>query len=184
MPLSPPAPREPLHTRRYEFRGFRRADRLWDIEGTIVDLKAYAFDNDDRGRVEPGTPVHGMAIRLTLDDTLVIKAIEAVTDYGPYHVCPAITPNFQRMVGVRVGPGWRKAIRDRLSGVAGCTHLVELLTAMATPAYQAILPVLSRERRAAGDPTETWPGLINSCHAYRDDGPLAKKYWPDRYKGS
>jgi hypothetical protein len=184
MPLSPPGERQPLHTRRYEFNGYRRADRLWELEGGIVDLKAYAFDNDDRGRVEPGTPVHQMAIRLTLDDGLTIKAIEAVTDHGPYHVCPAITPNFQRMVGVRIGPGWRKAIRERLGGAEGCTHLVELLIAMATPAYQTILPVLSRERRAAKDPTETWPGLINSCHAYRDDGPLAKKYWPERYKGA
>lgn len=183
MPLSPPGARQPLHTRRYEFNGYRRDDRLWELEGFITDVKAYAFDNDDRGRVEAGEPVHQMAIRLTLDDGLVIRAIEAVTDHGPYRVCPAITPNFQRMVGVKIGPGWRKAIRERLGGAQGCTHLVELLTVMATPAYQSILPVLSRERRAANDPTETWPGLINSCHAYKDDGALAKKYWPDRYRG-
>lgn len=183
MPLSPAAPRQPLHTRRYEFRGYGRADGLWDLEGSIVDLKAYGYQNEERGWVAPGEPVHDMTIRLTLDDALVIQAIEAVTDYSPYRVCPSITPNFQRMLGVKVGPGWRRAIRERLGGVQGCTHLVELLIAMATPAYQAILPMVARKRKEAGDLAETWPGLMNSCHAYRDDGPLARRYWPERYRG-
>ncbi|HKY94858.1 MAG TPA: DUF2889 domain-containing protein [Kiloniellales bacterium] len=186
MPLSPPVPREHLHRRTYEFQGYRRADRLWDIEGRIVDVKAYGFDSQDRGRVEAGVPVHEMAIRLTVDDRLVVKAIEAVTEHGPYNLCGAIAPNYQAMVGVRVGPGWRQAIKARLGGAAGCTHMSELLMAMATPCYQTIYPVLSRERRAAeGEPEEEmWPGLVDSCHAYASDGPLVKKWLPDRYTGT
>lgn len=182
MPLSPPGEREELHLRTYEFRGFRRKDRLWDIEGRIADTKSYGFPIEDRGFVEAGEAVHDMSIRLTLDDSLTIQAIEAVTDFSPHKVCPAVTPNFQRMVGVKIGPGWRKAIRDRLGGSAGCTHLAEMLVAMATPAYQTIFPILSRERRKEGKGGDAWPGLVNSCHAYKEDGDLVKRYWPHLHK--
>lgn len=186
MPLSPPAARQQLHTRTYAFRGYRRDDGLWELEGEIFDRKTYDFPSEDRGAIKAGEPVHGMAIRLTLDDSLTVRAVEAVTDWAPHSICPAITPNFTRMVGARIGPGWRKAVRERLGGTAGCTHLAELLIAMATPAYQTIIPVLARERReksGARDMAESWPGLINSCHAYRSDGPLVRRWWPQHYDG-
>ena len=54
MPLSPPVDREPIHFRKYDFAGFRRADGLWDIEGRMVDTKSYAFENSFRGTIEAG----------------------------------------------------------------------------------------------------------------------------------
>lgn len=182
MPLSAPtAEREHLHTRSYDFRGYRRADGLWDIEGRIVDTKTYGFPNAHRGRIDAGEPIHDMSIRLTLDEDFEIKAIEAVTDAGPFAVCPAITPNFQRMVGVRIGPGWRREVRSRLGGVEGCTHLVELLLAMATPAYQAMFPV--RQKKAGARKPGQKPALLNSCHAFSEKGRFAKENWPDVYTG-
>jgi hypothetical protein len=182
MPLSAPAvDREHLHTRTYEFQGFRRSDGLWDIEGHIVDTKTYGFPNAHRGRIDAGEPIHDMSIRLTLDEDFEIKAIEAVTDDGPFGICPAITPNFQRMVGVRVGPGWRREVRSRLGGVEGCTHLVELLIAMATPAYQAMFPV--RQKRSEERKPGQKPALLNSCHAFSETGQFAKENWPDVYTG-
>ena len=74
--LPSPAPRERLHTRRYEFNGYRRADGLWDIEGRMTDVKSYGFDNDYRGRIGPEEPLHDMRIRLTLDDDFVVRDIE------------------------------------------------------------------------------------------------------------
>ena len=84
MPLSEPAARQPLHNRQYDFRGYRREDGLWDIEGRIVDTKTYAFENQHRGQIEAGTPVHDMQVRLTLDDDFLIRDIEAVTDASPF----------------------------------------------------------------------------------------------------
>lgn len=182
MPLSAPAvDREHLHTRTYDFGGYHRSDGLWDIEGRIIDTKTYGFPNDHRGYIEAGEPIHDMSIRLTLDDNFVIQAIEAVTDHGPFAVCPAITPNFQRMVGVRIGPGWRKEVRSRLGGIEGCTHLVELLLAMATPAYQAMFPV--RSKKESSRPPGKKPALLNSCHAFSEKGAFAKKTWPEFYTG-
>ena len=178
--------REHLHSRSYEFHGYRRADGLWDIEGRLTDVKTYGFDNDHRGRIAPGEPIHDMRIRMTLDDDFVVRDVEAATEAGPFAVCPQAAPNLKRMTGVKVGAGWRRALRERLGGVEGCTHLTEMLGAMATVAFQTIYPVLSRERKDAARPPNPGrgrPPLLDSCHAFRSDGEIAKKAWPEFYTG-
>ena len=181
MPLPRSEPRERLHTRRYEFNGFRRADGLWDIEGRMTDAKSYGFDNEHRGRIEPGEPLHDMRIRLTLDDDFVVRDIETATDAGPFAACPAVAPNYKRMIGARIAKGWRKAIRERVGGTAGCTHLVEMLDAMATVAYQTIIP--ARQKKEEAGPPGARGRLVDTCHAFRSDGPVVKKLWPEHYTG-
>ena len=191
MPLSPPAvPREHIHTRVVDCRGYRRDDGLWDIEGHITDTKTYAFANDFRGELAPGTPVHDMWLRLTVDDKLVIHAVEAATDASPYAVCPAVAPKFQCLKGLRIYPGFQKQVRDLLGGTAGCTHLVELLGPVATTAFQTIFPYREHQRslspalRQPSDKPRRKPRLIDSCHAFASDGEVVKRYWPDFYTGS
>lgn len=187
MPLSPPAEREPIHTRTVTCRGYRRTDGLWDIEGHLVDTKSYAFDNAWRGRLEPGTPVHGMWVRLTVDDEMLVRAVEVVTDASPFEVCPAITPNFQRLVGLRIASGWTQAVKERLGGVQGCTHLVELMGPVATTAFQTIYPYLSRRApdrpQDGGGKPRRRPPLLDTCHAFASDGPVVRQRWPEFYTG-
>ena len=120
MSLSPPASRDPIHHRRIDCRGYRRADGLWDIEGHLTDTKTYPFVKSFRGELEPGEPVHDMWLRLTLDDELTVVAAQAATVAGPFAICPAITPGFAKLEGLRIGPGWRRAVQARLGGVHGC----------------------------------------------------------------
>ncbi len=181
MPLSTPVEREHLHTRLLDFRGFRRGDGLWDIEGRLTDAKTYSFPNTFRGEVAAGEPLHDMWLRVTLDDDFIVRAIEAVTDGSPFRICPQITPNFQRMVGVRMSSGWRRAVRERLGGVAGCTHLVEALGALATVAFQTLHASRSDKRRKPARLGK--PPLIDTCHAFASDGEVVQKQWPDFYTG-
>ncbi len=191
MPLSRPAEREHIHTRTVTCQGFRRKDGLWDVEGHITDIKTYAFTNDDRGEIPPGVPVHEMWIRVTIGDDLVIRAVEAVTDYAPFNGCDAIAPNYEKLVGLKLGPGLRKQIRERVGGVHGCTHLNELMGPVATTAFQTVFPILAREALVAQEagkvseeetPRRRMP-LINTCHGWRSDGPAVKRIAPDFYTG-
>ena len=50
--------------------------------------------------------------------------------------------------GLRVGPGWRRAVRARLGGVQGCTHPVELLGPLPRPRIR--LSTLARQAPAVG----------------------------------
>jgi hypothetical protein len=191
MPLSAPAPREHLHTRQIECQGFQRADGLWDIEAHMTDRKSYSFPSDERGEVKAGTPIHDMWVRATLDDGFHIVAIEAVTDSSPYNICPTITPNFQRLVGLRIGPGFNARVRERLGGTEGCTHLVELMGPLATTAFQTIFAAKQRQRRESGKASESTegklqkrPALLGTCHAFAPDSPVTKRHWPEFYTGS
>lgn len=188
--LSAPAAREPIHTRRVTCQGFRRADGLWDIEGHLTDVKSYGFQTEERGHLEPGTPIHQMWMRLTVDDKLTVQAVEAVTEHSPYNACGSITPQFQQLVGLRIGPGWTRAVKDRLGGPKGCTHLVELLGPLATTAFQTVYPILAREAaeraKAAGKPPHEdgkRPVLLNMCHIFDSNGEVVRKHWPAHYTG-
>jgi len=186
MPLSPPVEREHLHTRAYAFRGYRRADGLWDIEGHMTDTKTYSFPNEWRGEIASGEPIHDMSIRLTVDDELTIVAVEAVTDRAPYAMCGDIAPAYGKLVGVSLKPGFTARCRELLGGVRGCTHLLELLGPVATTAHQTIHPMRERLRRQNGEPPPPpgrRPRLLNTCHAFAADSPVVARRWPEFHTG-
>ena len=181
MPLPEPAPRSHLHTRSVVFRGYHREDGLWDIEAEMSDTKTYALDRSERGLMPPGTPIHGMAIRATVDDTMTIRAIASSMDSTPFDECQQGKDPMQQMVGVTMGPGWRQAIERALGGVRGCTHLRELLFNMATAAYQTIPAYRHRLRRQAGLPepeSNEPPYHVGKCMAWDFDGPVVKRHYP------
>ncbi|MCS6890626.1 MAG: DUF2889 domain-containing protein [Rhodovarius sp.] len=196
MPLSPPVARELLHLRDIALKGYQREDGLFDIEAHLVDTKTYGFPSEHRGRVEPGEPLHGMWVRLTIDMDMNVIACEAASDFTPFAICPQAAPNFAALAGLKIGPGFNKAVQERVGGVKGCTHLRELLAQMATVAFQTLYPVRARreaeERRAAsaaaaagtvsGEPPASpgrRPALLDSCYAYRADGPVVARRWPE-----
>jgi hypothetical protein len=196
MPLSPPVGRQHLHTRRVTCQGFFREDGLWDIEGRITDEKSYEHANEWRGPLKPGDFVHDMSIRLTLNDRFTIVDVDAVTDKSPYRICGNVTPDFKKLIGLRVGGGFHREVRARLGGVHGCTHIVELLGPVATTAFQTISSGKAREleraHRAKSDPApqedapskpRRKPYVIDTCHAWAADGPVVKRWAPDFYSG-
>jgi hypothetical protein len=179
MPLSPPTEREPIHERRVHCYGYRRSDGLWDVEGHLVDVKAYDFDSAERGHIQAGTPVHEMRLRITIDDDFIIHSAEACTEYAPYGVCPQAAPSMENIKGMRIGSGWRRELESRVGGTLGCTHLRELLGPMATTAFQTIVPIKAKKMKATSGKR---PTLLGTCHAYALDSPVVKRLWPEHYR--
>ena len=190
--LPPPMPREALHTRRYDFRGYRRNDGLFDIEGRMIDTKDYSFPNDFRGEVLPGDPLHDMIIRLTIDEHFLVHDIAVVTAASPYAICPAITPAFDGVKGMSISKGWSKGLLAKFGGAHGCTHHFEMLRAMGTVAFQTIFGwklKVQRERTGttgegpADDAPGKRPGFLDTCHALASDSEIVQKNWPEFYTG-
>jgi hypothetical protein len=182
MPLPNAAARRLIHTRAIQCKGYEREDGLWDIEAHLVDTKTVRHSRRHGGRDrEPGEPVHDMWIRLTIDLDFVIHDAQAATDSGPYPQCGDIAPRFSKLIGVKIGPGWRREIAARLGGTNGCTHLTELLGPLGTTAYQAT--GRAREARAAQVPLTRRPYQINSCHVYKEDSEAVLERWPQFYTG-
>ncbi|MDG4596891.1 MAG: DUF2889 domain-containing protein [Candidatus Contendobacter sp.] len=184
MPLSAPAPRQLLHRRIVQCTGYRREDGLWDIEGQLVDTKAYSFPNEDRGGViQAGEPLHEMWIRLTVDDQFQIRDVEAHTDAAPFGLCPAITSRYRQLIGARIGPGWSLKLKELFTGVQGCTHMTELLGPVATTFFQTVYGQRYDEEDAKPAADRAPPPVLNTCHALASHSPVVKKRWPRAYSG-
>ena len=180
MPLPAPQARTHLHNRAVVYRGYRREDGLWDIEAEMTDVRTYEHARSER-EVPPGTPIHGMAIRVTVDDGLVIRDIASVSDHAPFDECQQGIDPMQLMVGATMGPGWRQAIEKALGGIRGCTHLREMLFNMATAAYQTV-PVYRGHLRAQAGLAESGsaepPYHLGKCIAWDFDGQVVQRDYP------
>lgn len=181
MPLPPPQPRSHVHTRQAVYRGYHREDGLWELEAEMLDTKTYQMERQPRGVMPAGTPVHGMSIRLTLDDHMTIREVATSMDATPFGECQQSNDPMRKMVGVTIGPGWRQAIERALGGNRGCTHLRELLFNMATVAYQTIPNYRHHLRRVAGVPEpehDKPPYHVGRCIAWDVDGAVVQRYLP------
>ncbi|SNS58113.1 MULTISPECIES: DUF2889 domain-containing protein [unclassified Azospirillum] len=188
MPLPPPADRTLLHTRKITCQGYRRADGLWDVEGHLTDARTYAHRSLAGEEKQPDDFIHDLWIRLTLDDSLTVRAVEVAADTTPFTLCPAIAPAYQKLIGLSIASGWTAAVKERLGGVQGCTHLVELLGPVATTAFQTIAPLRQQAEQqqreamlAQGQepPPRRPPPLLDGCHSFASDGPLVQRLWPE-----
>ena len=172
--LSPAVPREAVHKRQINCNGFVRADGLYDIDAELTDHKTYDFPSDFRGTVTPDLAVHHMVLRITIDRDRVIQHAEAITITGPYAICPTANAVFDNLVGLQIGPGWRRKVQAAIGGRHGCTHITELLGPVATIAYQTLYGEEARQKRQSGtlndqDKQASRSQLANSCVGYADD---------------
>jgi len=183
MPLPEPAPRKLMHTREIVCHGYQREDGLWDIEAHLTDVKTYGFDNRHRNRIEAGEPIHGMWLRLTLDNEFVVHDVHAAMDFTPFNICNHIEPAHKKLVGEQIGTGWNRRVRELLGGTHGCTHMREMLGRMATVAIQTMF---GEKRRSGGeiqDPPGHKPFVIDGCFSWAADGPIVEREYPDWYTG-
>ncbi|UVE16019.1 DUF2889 domain-containing protein [Pseudomonas sp. LS44] len=183
--VSAASTRQRLHTRQVECTGFLRSDGLIDIEGRLLDTKHHDHDAYYK-MILAGEPVHRMRVVMTVDLQFVIHDIKAVTEDAPSPFCPGVAAIYASLIGLKIGPGFKKQVAQRVGGTKGCTHLTELLGPMATTLYQSTFDLLqdAERERAASDPDYVAPKLwvIDTCQVYRADGEAARMRWPDAHQ--
>jgi len=87
-------------------------------------------------------------------------------------------------------------VKERLGGVHGCTHIVELLGPVATTAFQTVSSGKARElnlahrhkigkppKPADPDAPKPKPYVIDNCYAWAADGPVVRRWAPHFYTG-
>jgi len=185
VPLPTPAPRKLSHTRTVLYRGYDREDGLWDIEAELTDVKPYTFQVPNEPAFPAGQPIHGLSVRLTLDDQMVIHAVATSMDQIPHRECAQAPPNMQALVGCRLGRGWRKTIEEKIGGTAGCTHLREMLANMATAAFQTLPSGQWQRREQQGEPhppITRLPFHLGHCMTWAFDSPTVARAYPMFYQ--
>jgi hypothetical protein len=174
--------REELHHRTVDLRFFRRSDGLYEVEGHLIDTKQHALRlllaaHD----TPPGTPIHDIRVRLVLDADLMVRAAEAHMPATPFAICPGATGTLQPLVGLRIGAGWNKRLRELLGGAASCSHITELLGPMATTALQGIAP---QRLATINDPAQEAQrhAKVDSCYAYAAEREVVARLWPHLHR--
>ena len=76
---------------------------------------------------------------------------------------------------MKLGAGFMREARGLLGGTQGCTHLTELIGAVATAAFQT----MSEELNARS--TER-PFQLDGCYALKTDGAIVKAFHPKWFK--
>jgi Protein of unknown function (DUF2889) len=177
MPLpAPTAPRQTLHHRDITVRGYKRDDGMFDIEGHLHDTKEIDF-KVATGPRKAGESLHSMWLRITIDRTFTIVAAEAVTDAMPYvgH-CDQITPDYKKLVGLAIRPGFSNRVKQLLGGTRGCTHMTDLIGVVATTAFQT---VAGQGLQGVSEK----PFQLDRCHTLALTSPAVARYYPQWYKG-
>lgn len=180
MPLPDPQGRRAMHHRVIDMNAYLREDGLYDIDAHLVDTKPFDFPLVSSPDPLPaGRPLHDLWIRMTVDETCIVRDIDARSDSTPYSLCKEAESTLGVLIGERIASGWSAKVKERLRGAAGCTHLMEMLIPMATTALQAIGGAL-REGATTIDPAKV-PLRLDSCYAYSRHREVVLRYWPQHY---
>lgn len=176
-----PSSRRLLHTREIVCKGYLRDDGLLDVESTMRDISPNGSDLFFKP-LGPGEDLHRMRIVMTVDNQLVIRAMEVHSEAAPTPYCAESNANYDALVGLKIGAGFTKRVRNLVGGNKGCTHLTELMGPAATTAMQTWF-ALGRERGglrtllAVPGPLPK-PALADTCQAYRSGGKALEAIWP------
>ena len=182
MPLSEPSERRDIHERTIAVKVFARHDGLYDVEAHMVDRKPFLIWREQRDEpTAAGEPLHDLRIRVTLDDARVVRRIEAAADATPFDLCKEAEATLSVLVGERIASGWSSIVKSRLRGSASCTHLMEMLITLATPALQGVRGLARAHKIVTDDKAVV--AKLDSCYAYSRERSVVKMHWPRHYRG-
>jgi hypothetical protein len=172
--------RQLKHRRRIDVQVYARGNGLWEVDAHITDVRP-APTRMATGLLPAGAPIHEMLLRLVVDERFNIVEAGAQTLAMPYPgECERYGDAYGRLVGLNLMQGFRHAVRQRLGGVQGCTHLTELTQVLPTAVVQAFAGEVIDTRGDAEASTQ--PFQIDRCHALRADGPTVQTYYPRWYR--
>ena len=96
-----------------------------------------------------------------------------------------LVSNFEKIIGLQIKSGWKRKVTKLIGGTNGCTHITELLSSVATAAFQTIYPYKSKQKKANENDinfSEVKPLLLGTCHAFNTKSEIVKRLWPKWYE--
>ncbi len=181
MSLPPAAPQRQLkHRRQIDVQVYARGHGLWEVDAVLTDVKTRVAHLPCGDRA-PGVPLHEMLLRLVVNEQLDIVEAGSETRWAPYTgVCDDHDDAYTALVGLNLLQNFRRALRERVGGVLGCTHITELAQVLPTAVVQAFAGEVI-DTRGLAEGAER-PFQIDRCHALRSDGAVVREHHPRWYR--
>ncbi len=174
--------RQLKHHRQIDVKIYSRGDGLWEVDAELFDIKTRDAPLGGGVRLA-GEPIHDMLLRLVVDEHFNVIESGSQTRAMPYpgH-CDDLGDAYARLVGLNLLRGFWPAVRQRLGGVLGCTHLTELCQVLPTAVVQAFAGEVI-DTRGDGHSARQ-PFQIDGCHALRADAPTVQTFYPRWYRAA
>jgi hypothetical protein len=162
-----------VHTREISMRTFDLGGHYILVEGSLID---HRYQSRQNKASEQSELVHHMVIRLKVRGPgMLIKQARATMPHHPRKECPEVLPWILNLEGLKIAPGYSLKVKKVIGGVKGCAHLTSLVIAMGESAVQGYWAAYGPERGTRGLPEQTIRKFINTCHLWKEDGPIVKK---------
>jgi len=168
-----------IHSRDIILNTYEMDDERIIIEGALVERRLYDYHLAS-GEKKPAGIIHHMVIRWLVNMSIFkIEDVEAEMPTAPYDECSETLNRVSLLKGVGITRGFTLKTKELIGGSIGCTHLLELLTAMAPATLQGYAAYHSQKPSGFESERNTiLQFLVNSCYAWRTEGMLVKKYLP------
>jgi hypothetical protein len=142
------------------------------VEGNLID---HRYRPNLTEASEESELVHHMVIRLKVKGPrMLIEQAEATMPHHPREECPEVLPWIRNLEGLEIAPGYTMKVKRVIGGTKGCAHLTSLVIAMGESAVQGYWSAYGAESERAGLREQTIKKFINTCHLWKEDGPIIK----------
>ncbi len=161
-----------VHTRDISMRTSDLGDHSILVEGSLIDHRHRQKQNEASEEAEL---VHHMVIRLKVKGPgMLIEKAEATMPHHPREECPEMLPWLRNLEGLEIAPGYSMKVKKAIGGIKGCAHLTSLVIAMGESAVQGYWAAYEAEKERKGLREQTIKKFINTCHLWKEDGPIIK----------
>ncbi len=169
---------EKIHTRNISVSTYGCDGQRIIVEGVLKDDRLQE-SHVITGEKFPAGVIHHMAVRLLVNcSSLLIEEVDVELIHVPRDVCRETINCLKPIKGLTITRGFTSKVKKLAGGNKGCNHVVELLLAMAPAAIQGYAAHQSRKPAdVTADHTKMiFKYLLNTCHAWREDGPFVEAF--------
>jgi len=167
-----------IHARKIEVSTYEYDGQRIIVEGFLKDDR-FQDTHTVTGETFPRGIIHHMGIRMLINcSNFVIEDIDAELIAVPRDVCRETLECLAPIRGLTITRGFTAKVKKLAGGNKGCTHLLELLLAMAPAAVQGFAAHQSQTPSGFNSEQARFilKYLINTCHAWREDGPFVQTH--------
>lgn len=167
-----------LHTRNIEVTIYDYDGQRIIVEGSLKDERFHKI-HTVAGETIPGGVIHNMSIRLLVNcSNLLIEDLDVDLTSVPREVCRETIECLAPIKGLTVTRGFTLKVKKLAGGRKGCTHLMELLMAMAPAVFQGFAAFQSQKSSGFDQDHARMMAkyLVNTCHAWREEGPFVEAF--------
>ena len=167
---------EKIHNRNLNISSYIVDDEHILIAGEFKERNLITVYERSGEPIEPNV-FHHMQIQLLVKSAeLKIVGIHVKIPGAPHdNICREMENSLDKIKGLNIAPGFTSKVKKIAGGIKGCVHLTTLLLSMAPAALQGYWIFEVRdEHRSENSVLDIEKYLMDTCWAWRKDGPLVK----------